>query len=157
MQGDLPSCLLRSVAKTPLSAAIGYLRQNIAPRARRAQILLHQQTSTPKRSTPISQRAYPKKQNPRCFHRGFRIYLFHILAPEEMELEDRGLVSYVDLETRRRIVTHTRDLRLSYSEAMHTHLRNLRTLSRQRQIHHQIARTDTHYFKLFDVLANRPR
>jgi len=90
-------------------------------------------------------------------HRGFRIYLFHILAPEEMELEDLGLVSYVDLESQRRIVTHTRDLRAGYSEAMQTHQRNLRTLSRQRQIHHQIARTDTHYFKLFDVLANRPR
>lgn len=90
-------------------------------------------------------------------HRGFRIYLFHILTPGEMELEDRGLVSYEDLETRRRVVTHTRDLRTAYGAAMQTHLRNLRTLARQRQIHHQVARTDTHYFNLFDVLTNRPR
>lgn len=90
-------------------------------------------------------------------HRGFRIYLFQVLDPGEMDLEDHGLVSYVDLESRRRVVTHTRDLRQDYAEAMQTHVRNLRTLSRQRQIHHEIARTDTHFFKLFDVLAHRPR
>ncbi|MCK9589345.1 MAG: DUF58 domain-containing protein [Terrimicrobiaceae bacterium] len=90
-------------------------------------------------------------------HRGFRIYLFHIAAPEELELQDRGLVSFLDLETRRRVVTHTRDLKRSYGEAMQAHFRNLRTLARQRQIHHQLARTDTHYFQLLDVLANRPR
>ncbi len=90
-------------------------------------------------------------------HRGFRIYLFHIAAPEELEIRDRGLVSFVDMETNRRVVTHTRDLKRSYGEAVQAHVRSLRTLARQRQIHHQLARTDTHYFQLLDVLANRPR
>ena len=90
-------------------------------------------------------------------HRGFRVYLFHIASPEELEIQDRGLISFLDLETQRRVVTHTRDLKKSYGEAMQAHIRNLRSLARQRQVHHQLARTDTHYFQLFDVLANRPR
>lgn len=90
-------------------------------------------------------------------HRGFRIYLYQILAPEELALEDRGLVAYEDLETRERIIAHSREIAKPYEEAMANHIRALRTLARRRQIHHQLARTDTHFFNLFDALVDRPR
>jgi hypothetical protein len=86
-------------------------------------------------------------------HRGFSIYLFHVLAPEELELEDRGLVAFLDLESRRRVVAHTEHLRSKYREAMQDHIQNLRRLAVRRRIDYTVARTDTHYFTLFDRLT----
>ncbi|MFW5870971.1 MAG: DUF58 domain-containing protein [Verrucomicrobiota bacterium] len=86
-------------------------------------------------------------------HRGFRIHLFHILTPEEIELESKGLVAFLDMETRRRIVSHTDNLKRAYREAMQTHMSGLRQLAARRNIEYVMARTDSHYFKLFDSLA----
>jgi uncharacterized protein (DUF58 family) len=90
-------------------------------------------------------------------HRGFKIYLFQILAPSEMDLPDVGLAAYRDLETGQRVVAHSRDIRQAYQEAMEEHIRNLRNLARRRQIYFQSARTDLSYFSLFDPLVTRPR
>lgn len=86
-------------------------------------------------------------------HRGFSIHLFHVLAPEELDLEDRGLVAFHDLETRQRVVAHTDHLRTKYREAMQAHIQNLRQLAVRRRIDYTVARTDTHYFALFDKLT----
>jgi len=86
-------------------------------------------------------------------HRGFRIHLFHILAPEEMELESRGLALFEDMETSRRVVAHTDDLRIPYRKAIQAHINSLRELAVRRNIEYVVARTDTHYFNLFDSLA----
>lgn len=86
-------------------------------------------------------------------HRGFRIHLFHVLTPEEMELERLGLVSFEDMETGGRVVAHADALRTAYSAAMQNHIRALRELSTRRQVRYSLARTDTHYFTLFHELV----
>ena len=85
-------------------------------------------------------------------HRGFRVFLFHILAPEELNLEARGLATFVDMENNRRVVAHTEMLRTAYRKAMQEHTENLRELAVRRNVEYTIARTDTHYFELFDRL-----
>jgi len=47
-------------------------------------------------------------------HRGFRIYLCHILDPEELELPNRGMLMFEDLENRSRVRAHTDDMREDY-------------------------------------------
>lgn len=86
-------------------------------------------------------------------HRGFSIHLFHILAPEEMEMEDRGLVTFVDMETQQRQVAHTGTIRALYRDAMRGHISRLRELAVRRNVDYGVARTDTHYFSLFDRLT----
>jgi hypothetical protein len=86
-------------------------------------------------------------------HRGFRIYLFHVISPEELELEDRGLVTFVDMETSARVTAHMDTLRGAYRGAIRDHISRLRELAVRKQIDYGLARTDTHYFNLFDRLA----
>ena len=86
-------------------------------------------------------------------HRGFRIHLFHILTPEELDLEDRGLLTFVDMETGQKITAHTDNLRRLYRQAMQDHVNHLRELAVRRNIDYVLARTDTHYFNLFDRLT----
>jgi uncharacterized protein (DUF58 family) len=83
-------------------------------------------------------------------HRGFRIYLFHVLAPGEMDLGDRGLRAYVDMETGQRVVAHAATLRQEYGETIRRHTQAMRDLAVRRQVTYTVARTDTHYFTLFD-------
>ncbi len=83
-------------------------------------------------------------------HRGFRIHLFHLLSPEEMELGEGTLARYEDLETNEALTLHPKAVAESYHEALHTHITRLRTLSAQRQIDYAIARTDGTFWPLFD-------
>lgn len=86
-------------------------------------------------------------------HRGFKIHLFHILAPEEMDIEDKGLVTFTDLETGRKVIAHTDNLRKPYKDAIQSHINGLRQLAVRRNVDYVVSRTDTHYFKLFDRLT----
>jgi uncharacterized protein (DUF58 family) len=86
-------------------------------------------------------------------HRGIRVYLFHVLAPEELDLDDRGLTTFVDMETNERLIAHTDNLRNMYRRAIQDHINGLRELSVRRNVEHVLARTDTHYFQLFDRLT----
>jgi uncharacterized protein (DUF58 family) len=86
-------------------------------------------------------------------HRGFRVHLFHVLAPEELDLPDRGLTMFHDMETGRRVIAHTRNLRAAYRDAMADHVRNLRQLAVRKGVDYEIARTDANYFALFDKLV----
>lgn len=86
-------------------------------------------------------------------HRGFKVHLFHILAPEELDLERRGLVTFVDMESGSRVVAHTERLRESYRAAMDGQIASLRELATRRRVTYTQARTDTHYFELFDRLS----
>jgi len=86
-------------------------------------------------------------------HRGFRIHLFHILSPEELDLEDKGLITFVDMETAQRVTAHTDNLRRLYREAIEGHINHLRELAVRRNVDYVMARTDTHYFNLFDRLT----
>ena len=86
-------------------------------------------------------------------HMGFQVHLFHVLAPPELDLEDRGLVAFLDMETGRRVVAHTTNLRRAYAAAIREHIEALRALAARRNVDYTLARTDTHYFKLFDKLV----
>ena len=86
-------------------------------------------------------------------HRGFDVHLFHVLTPEELDLPDRGLVAFVDLETKERVVAHTRALREHYAGALHAHVTGLRELSRRRRVEYTLARTDRPWFELLDRLV----
>jgi hypothetical protein len=70
-----------------------------------------------------------------------------------MDLVDKGLLTFVDLETRQRIVAHTENLRTDYRKAMQAHINALRELATRRNVDYVVARTDTHYFNLFDRLT----
>lgn len=86
-------------------------------------------------------------------HRGFRIHLFHILTPEEVELDAQGLLAFEDMETGRRVIAHAGGLRTAWRERLQAHVRALREMAARRQVDYLFARTDTHYFRLFERLA----
>jgi uncharacterized protein (DUF58 family) len=83
-------------------------------------------------------------------HRGFRVYLFHVLAAEELDIGDRGLLAYLDMETGERVLAHAAALRRAYGEAVQSHIQGMRELAVRRGVSYTVARTDTHYFTLFD-------
>jgi uncharacterized protein (DUF58 family) len=86
-------------------------------------------------------------------HRGFRIHLFHVLDPHEIDLDHRGLRTFHDLETGRRLVVHTEKLRASYASAMRQHVSGLCDFARRRGIDYTLAPTNTPYLALFDRLT----
>lgn len=86
-------------------------------------------------------------------HRGIRVFLFHVLAPQELDLDDRGLATFLDMETGRRVIAHTSNIRHHYSRAIQDHVTGLRQLAVRRRVEYVMARTDTHYFKLFERLT----
>lgn len=90
-------------------------------------------------------------------HRGFRVHLFHILSPEEMDLRSQTLARYEDLETREHVTLHPAGIAVSYREALDTHLTRLRTLAAQRQVDHTLARTDGSFWPLFDRVGGGGR
>ena len=86
-------------------------------------------------------------------HRGFRIHLFHVLDPRERDLPDKGLAAFEDMETGERLTAHTDQVRALYRQAMDDHVQALRSLAQRRGVDYVPARTDTHFFTLFDHLV----
>ena len=86
-------------------------------------------------------------------HRGFAVHLFHVLTPEELELPDKGLLAFVDMETNERLVAHTHALREPLADAMKAHMAGMRETARRRGVRYTLARTDTSWFNLFDDLV----
>jgi uncharacterized protein (DUF58 family) len=86
-------------------------------------------------------------------HRGFKVYLFHILAPEEIHLSPKGLNLFVDMETNSKLIVHADSVKKKYNEVITQHIASLRQMSIRRQVEYVTARTDTHYYKLFDRLV----
>jgi uncharacterized protein (DUF58 family) len=93
-----------------------------------------------------------KALNP-YLHRGFRIHLFHVLHPDELELAHRGLLTFRDLETGGRLIAHTEELRATYAKAMRQHISGLRSFAVRRGIDYTMCGTDTPYLSLFDRLT----
>ena len=83
-------------------------------------------------------------------HRGFKIYLFHVLTPAELDLPELGLVAYRDLESGQRVTAHAADVRDGYRQALDRHIRALRDWATRRSIDYTVARTDTHFHRLFE-------
>lgn len=86
-------------------------------------------------------------------HRGFKVFLFHVLTPDELDFADRGLVAFRDLETGQRVIAHTEDIRSGYLDAMGRHIDSLRELATRRSVDYTVARTDTHFYHLFERLV----
>ena len=86
-------------------------------------------------------------------HRGFRIHLFHILHPDEIELARRGLLTFRDLETGGRLVAHTEELRTAYADAMRLHVAGLRSFATRRGIDYTMTSTASPHLALFDRLT----
>lgn len=86
-------------------------------------------------------------------HRGFRVHLFHVLDPAELNLPDRGLSRFVDVETGDRLVVHTQTMRDAWKAEMRRHTQTLGKLAASRQVDYAVARTTDSWFKLFDRLA----
>ncbi len=95
-----------------------------------------------------------KALNP-YLHRGFRVHLFHILDPAEIELEDRGLSRFVDMETSDRLTAHPHAVRQSWNAEILAHTRALRALAGSRDADYALASTSDSYFSLFDRLRTR--
>ena len=86
-------------------------------------------------------------------HRGFDVHLFHVLDPAERDLPDAGLVSFEDMETRQRLVAHTRAISAAYGRAVAGHADALRAAARDRGIEYTSAPTDGAWARLFDRLV----
>src|SRR5690606_2600587 len=67
-------------------------------------------------------------------HRGFRVNLFHLLSPDELDLSEKTLARYEDLETREQLTLHPAVVAANYRDALQTHITRLRTLAAQRQV-----------------------
>lgn len=93
-----------------------------------------------------------KALNP-YLHRGFRVHLLHVLDPAELNLPDRGLSRFVDMETDERLVVHTQTLRDAWKEEMRRHTQLLRRLAASRQVDYALTTTTESWFKLFDRFA----
>jgi uncharacterized protein (DUF58 family) len=86
-------------------------------------------------------------------HRGFRIHLFQVLAPEELDLGEMGLTRFTDLETGEKVTIHGQQVRDAYREAVRQRIQTLRDLARSRRVDWMLARTDESYFALLDRLT----
>lgn len=83
-------------------------------------------------------------------HRGFRVHLFHILDPAELDLENRGLSRFVDMENDTRLTVHPQALRDAWKQEILSHSRALRALAAGRSVDYALAPTNESYFSLFD-------
>lgn len=86
-------------------------------------------------------------------HKGFKVHMIQVLDPEELTLHQQGMRTFVDMETKQRVTANTGTIRQAYSQVMSDHIAALRDMAVRRSVHHVLARTDTDYFKLFDLLS----
>lgn len=85
--------------------------------------------------------------------RGFQIHLFHLMSPEEMDLNQGVLARYEDMESGDHLIFHPKALTQAYQETLQTHIERLRTLASQRRVDYTIARTDGTFWPLFDRIT----
>ncbi len=87
-------------------------------------------------------------------HRGFRIHLFHLLDPSELNLDDRGLSRFIDMETNDQLTVHPHALRDAWQQELLNHTRALRALASARRADYALTSTADPYFSLFDRLRD---
>lgn len=87
-------------------------------------------------------------------HRGFRVHLFHLLDPAELDLGSGGLARFVDMENGERLVVHPQTLRQAWKDELQRHTRSLRSLAASRQADYALTPTTDSYFTLFDRLRD---
>src|SRR5690606_27507142 len=87
-------------------------------------------------------------------HRGFRVHLFHLLDPAELDLGDRGLARFVDMESGERLTLHPASLRQAWKNHIQEHARALRSLAVSRRADYALVSTTESYFTLLDRLRH---
>lgn len=87
-------------------------------------------------------------------HRGFRVHLFHLLDPAELDLGDRGLARFVDMESGERLTLHPASLRQAWKDHIQEHARALRSLAVSRRADYALVSTTESYFTLLDRLRH---
>lgn len=87
-------------------------------------------------------------------HRGFRVHLFHLLDPSELDLGNRGLSRFIDMESGDRLTIHPQTLREAWKGHLQNHIRSLRTLAASRGADYALAPTSETYFALLDRLRD---
>jgi uncharacterized protein (DUF58 family) len=93
-----------------------------------------------------------KALNP-ALHRGFKIHLFHVMTPMELDIGDVGLTRFIDQETNERLTIHSEEVRAGYRDAVRERIQRLRSMAASRRVDWMLARTDESYFALLDRLA----
>jgi uncharacterized protein (DUF58 family) len=141
---QLLALLERNKARGPTAVAAALSRASVQLRRRGTLIVLSDFYDEPA--------ATFQALNP-FIHRGFRVHLFHLLSPEEMELSESALSRYEDLETGAHVTLHPKAVAESYRETLQTHITRLRTLAAQRQVDYMLTRTDGTFWPLFDRVA----
>ncbi len=87
-------------------------------------------------------------------HRGFRVHLFHLLDSAELDLGDRGLARFIDMESNERLIVHPQSLRHAWKAHLQDHIRSLRALAATRKADYALAPTADSYFSLLDRLRD---
>ncbi len=86
-------------------------------------------------------------------HRGFRVHLFHLLSPEEMNFDDSLLARYEDLETHEHLTVLPKVVAESYRDALTQHIARFRAFASQRQLDYTVTRTNDSFWPLFDRIC----
>ncbi len=87
-------------------------------------------------------------------HSGFRVHLFHLLDPSEIQLENRGLSRFVDMESAQHLTAHPHSIREAWNTEILNHTRALRSLAASRHADYALTSTTDSYFTLFDRLRS---
>ncbi|RBP45048.1 uncharacterized protein DUF58 [Roseimicrobium gellanilyticum] len=86
-------------------------------------------------------------------HRGFKVFLYQVLTPEELTLPDQAFRRYVDVESNQNLIVHPESVREAYLEELDAHQRGLAQLSTRRGISFVPARTDQPWMEHLRRLA----
>lgn len=88
------------------------------------------------------------------FHRGFRVHLFHVLDPAELDLGGSNLARFVDMESGDNLTVHPQAVRQAWKDHLEGHVRALRTLAGSRRADYALVPTTESYFTLLDRLRH---
>ncbi len=89
-------------------------------------------------------------------HRGFRILLLHVIDPDELDLPERAVAKFVDLETSEEVEVDAEELRPAFRRRVEETIRGLAREAEARRITHQLVRTDAPYTDALEAyLAHR--
>jgi uncharacterized protein (DUF58 family) len=86
-------------------------------------------------------------------HRGFKVFLFQILTPEELDLPDQAFRRYEDLESGQHLTVHPETVRSAYQQEIREHQRRLGALAVRRGIGCAHVRTDQPWIEHLRRLA----
>ena len=85
-----------------------------------------------------------------------QIIVFHLMDPAELSFPFRGIVSFVDMETKEKLQIDPRYIKQAYLDEVNAFIENYRKECSNRNIEYVLTPTDTTYDRmLLDYLARR--